>query len=329
MTAVQLITVTRQDADLRVDRWFKRHFPELPHGYIEKLLRKGQIRVDGGRARSNQRLEEGQVIRVPPIRNMETPQPKAFNADMTEREVEDLRRRVLFKDEHVIALNKPAGLAVQGGSKVGQHLDGMLDALRFGKDERPKLAHRLDKDTSGVLILGRTANATAKLAEAFQTRQVRKLYWALVVGRPLPAEGTINAPLSKLGGHGRERMELDREMGKKAISNYRTVSFAGRRLTWLELEPLTGRTHQLRAHCSLLGTPILGDGKYGGQGAFVDAEDVEKKLHLHARAIDLPLPGGGRKIIEAGLEGHLQASFEYLGFTELEAGPSFEALPDA
>ena len=328
MSAVQLITVTRQDADLRVDRWFKRHFPELPHGYVEKLLRKGQIRVDGGRARSNQRLEEGQVIRVPPIRNMETPAPKAFNDKMSEQEVQDLRDRVLFKDDDVIALNKPAGLAVQGGSKVNTHLDGMLDALRFGRQERPKLAHRLDKDTSGVLVLGRSAASTAKLAEAFQTRQVRKLYWALVVGRPLPQEGTIDAPLSKLGGHGRERMELDRAMGKKAISNYRTVSFAGRRITWLELEPRTGRTHQLRAHTSLLGTPILGDGKYGGQGAFVDGEDIEKKLHLHARAIALPLADGRMKIIEAPLSGHFAKSLAYFGFTEDEAGQPFEALPD-
>ncbi len=310
MSGVQSIAVAEGDDDIRLDRWFKRHFPELSHGRLEKLLRTGQVRIDGKRATAGDRLAQGQVVRVPPLQPT-TPKPEpAVDA----REAGKLQRLVLHRDDHVLAIDKPAGLAVQGGTGTPHHLDGMLDALRFGAVERPRLVHRLDRDTSGVLLLARTAAAAAALAEAVRDKDAEKIYWAIVVGVPQPRAGRIDRPMAKRRGHGGERVALDGEDAQRAITDYRTLDTAGRRAAWLELAPVTGRTHQLRVHCGALGTPILGDGKYGGTGAFLPGAELPDQLHLHARRIRVPHPRGGVLEVSAPLPPHVRQTFRYLGF---------------
>lgn len=327
MSGVQTRTVAEDEAELRLDRWFRRHAPQLTHGMLEKLLRSGQIRVDGRRARSNQRLEPGQVVRIPPLPETPAPAPEPKPA-VSDADAQALREAVLYRDDHVIALNKPPGLAVQGGSGTERHLDAMLEALRFGA-ERPRLVHRLDKDTSGVLLLGRSASAAARLAAAFRSRAARKLYWAVVVGVPKPRQGRIDAPLAKLPGRLGDKVAVDEDDGKRAVTWYRTVE-AVKRAAWLELDPRTGRTHQLRAHCALLHTPILGDGKYGGAEAFLSGQGVSRKLHLHARAIRMPHPAGQGVIeVVAPLPQHLAATFGFFGFDERAAGKPFAAFDEA
>jgi 23S rRNA pseudouridine955/2504/2580 synthase len=328
MSEIQILTITTDEADLRLDRWFKRHFPEISHGLLEKWLRAGNVRVDGKRAKSNQRLEAGQSVRVPPLPKDPPPAapPRPVVDDKTARMLQDA---VLYRDDDVIVLNKPPGLAVQGGTGMSDnHLDAMLDALCFG-GERPRLVHRLDKDTSGVLLLGRTASAAAKLAASFKSRSARKCYWALVAGLPQHRQGRIDAPLSKLGGKGNEKVAVDEDDGKHAVTYYRVVDNALKRAAWLEMEPRTGRTHQLRAHCVLLGTPILGDGKYGGKEALIEGTGVSRKLHLHARALRLPHPRGGKMLeIVAPLPPHIKTSFAFFGFTEADAGRPFTAFDE-
>lgn len=319
MSGVTTINVTVDEADLRLDRWFKRHYPGLPHVQLQKLLRKGHVRVDGKRAKANTRLEAGQTIRVPPMDASATKDQSAKPskpAVFSDEEIAELRERVLHIDDDIIALDKPPGLAVQGGTGIKKSIDGMLGALKFDKSERPKLVHRLDKDTSGILLLGRTAKATAKLTEAFRSKTARKVYWAIVVGSPdLPA-GRIDLALSKMPGQKGERMVPDPEKGKRATTFYRTIEKASRKATWLSLEPVTGRTHQLRVHMEALGTPILGDGKYGGQESFLQGPGLSRKMHLHARAIRIPHPSG--KLIEviAPLPDHMQATWQFFGFDE-------------
>lgn len=330
MSAVEICTVADDEAELRLDRWFKRHVPQLNHGMLEKLLRTGQIRVDGKRAQSNTRLAAGQQIRVPPIPEQAAPPPTAPKAKpkVSDADAKALQDAILYIDDQVIALNKPAGLAVQGGTGTDKHLDGMLDALRFGA-ERPRLVHRLDKDTSGVILLGRTAAAAAKLAAAFKTRAARKLYWALVVGVPKPRQGLIDAPLAKLPGKMGDKVAVDEDDGKRAVTAFRTVE-AVKRAAWLEMEPRTGRTHQLRAHCALIETPILGDGKYGGAEAFLSGQGVSRKLHLHARAIRVPHPVQGTVLeVVAPLPEHIANTFAFFGFEEREAGVPFAGIPKA
>ncbi|OAN53839.1 RNA pseudouridine synthase [Paramagnetospirillum marisnigri] len=330
MSDVQNLTVLAEEAELRLDRWFRRHFPAIGHGLLEKWLRAGNVRVDGKRAKSNQRLESGQIIRVPPLPTSPPPDAAPKPVVVDEKTARMLHDAVLYKDDDVIALNKPPGLAVQGGTGMDDHhLDAMLDVLRFGSAERPKLVHRLDKDTSGVLLLGRTAAATAKLAAAFKSRAARKCYWSLVVGLPSHRQGRIDAPLSKLGGKGAEKVAVDEEDGKHAVTYFRVVDNALKRASWLEMEPRTGRTHQLRAHCVLLGTPILGDGKYGGKTALIEGTGVSRKLHLHARAVRLPHPRTGKLLeVIAPLPGHIKASFDFFGFSEGDAGRPFEAFEE-
>ena len=225
---------------------------------------------------------------------------------------------VIFRDEQVIVLNKPAGLAVQGGPGIVRHVDGMLDALRDGSEHRPRLVHRIDRDTSGLLLLARTPGVAGHLAASFRGRDVRKTYWAVVVGRPSPAEGVIDLPLARLGagpGSLTVAAERDEEDAAHALTEYAVKDAAARKLSWLELSPLTGRTHQLRVHCEALGTPILGDPKYGGEAAHLDG--FPDQLHLHARALDLPHPAGGRLSVAAELPPHMRDTFRTLGF---EAG---------
>jgi 23S rRNA pseudouridine955/2504/2580 synthase len=322
---VATLTVAADEAQLRLDRWFKRHFPALGHGRLEKLLRTGQIRLDGRRAEAGTRVAPGQLIRVPPLGD-QAPPPRPAAAPPSEADAAMLRKAVLHIDADVLAINKPAGLAVQGGTGTERHLDALLDALRFDAKERPRLVHRLDKDTSGVLVLARSAAAAAALAESFRGKAARKVYWALVVGVPAPRSGRIDRPLAKLPGRAGERVVADEE-GKQAVTLYRTLAHAGGRIAWLALEPLTGRTHQLRAHCAALGTPILGDGKYGGAAAHPGGIPNARRLHLHARALALPHPKGGMLRIVAPLPPHLAETWRFFGFGEDEATDPWEEAP--
>jgi len=314
---VRAVTVTASEAELRLDRWFKRHFPDLSHGRLEKLLRKGQVRVDGKRAKSGQRLAAGQMVRIPPLGAAQRPAAKRTAESISDEDAQALQDAVLYRDEFVIAINKPSGLAVQGGTGTRRHLDGMLDALRFGASERPRLVHRLDRDTSGVLILGRTATATAALARSFRQRSARKLYWAVTVGTPAPLTGRIDQPLAKGTLRGGERMmaaqsEEAGEPGRKAVTLYRVIEHAAKEAALVALSPLTGRTHQLRVHLAGRGTPILGDGKYGGSDAFLPGRRA--KLHLHARRLVMPMEGGKTLDITAPPPPHIIETFKFFGF---------------
>ena len=317
MTAA-LHAVTDDEEGVRLDRWFRRHFPGVPQSSIQKWCRTGQIRVDGHRADAATRLAPGQQVRVPPLPAAPPPQAPRPPDSRAARELEDM---LLYRDEQLLVLNKPAGLPVQGGPGITRHLDGMLDALRGSGADRPRLVHRLDRDTSGVLVLARTPGVAAKLASAFRTRDVEKTYWALVAGRPIPSEGRIDLSLRREAGPRGERTraaERDDEEAARAITDFRTLDSAGSRVAWLELKPLTGRTHQLRVHCVALRTPIVGDLKYHepDQNNAFSAEiyGLPEQLHLHARALDLPHPAGGRVRVEAPLPPHMRESFRTLGF---------------
>jgi 23S rRNA pseudouridine955/2504/2580 synthase len=311
MTGVEVRAVAADEGEIRLDRWFHRHFPELGHGRLQKLLRSGQIRVDGRRAAANARLLAGQSIRIPPLGEPGSgPAPRRGAVAPSPQDADWLRSRILHQDEALLVLNKPAGLAVQGGTGTTRHLDGMLGALAAGGD-RPRLVHRLDRDTSGLLVIARSAPAAARLTQAFRRHQVDKLYWALVVGRPPAVAGLIDRPLAKQAGGRGERIESVAE-GQAARTRYRTVARAGRIASWLALQPLTGRTHQLRVHCTLLGTPIQGDRKYGGPAAC--PAGAPAGLMLHAREIRLPHPDGGRLALSAPLDPVVRAGFAWLGF---------------
>lgn len=329
MSGVQQIEVSSDEGEVRLDRWFKRRFPALTHGRLEKLLRTGQVRVDGGRAKANQRLQPGQIVRVPPLGpSPDGEAPRKSAAPLSERDVAEIQKMVLYKDDELIVLNKPHGLAVQGGTKTTRHIDGMLDGLMFGGKERPRLVHRLDRDTSGVLVVARTAKSAGALARAFQSRDMEKVYWALVIGHPEHDAGTISAALAKTGGRGNERMEWDDEEGQSAVTDYRVVATAARKISWLELMPHTGRTHQLRAHCKLIGTPIIGDGKYAvtnpDPDQRVDLHDgllaeVADRMCLHARSLTIPRYGRKPLTVTAPLPKHLSDAFDDLGFSESDA----------
>jgi 23S rRNA pseudouridine955/2504/2580 synthase len=304
MSGVETRTVGAEEGEVRLDRWFRRHFPEIGHGRLQRLLRTGQVRVDGRRAQAHVRLSPGQTIRIPPLpADQPAPAPApAVAGRIDPADADWLRSRILFEDHALLVLDKPAGLAVQGGTGTRRHVDGILQAWAAG-GERPRLVHRLDRDTSGLLIVAKTAAAAAKLTEAFRRQRVDKLYWALVVGRPPETQGWIDQPLAKQPGRGGERVAAS-EAGVPARTFYRVVARAGKVATWLALKPLTGRTHQLRAHAALLGTPMVGDGKYGGA----------KGLMLHAHEIRLPHPDGGMVEFTAPLSDPVLAGFRWLGF---------------
>jgi 23S rRNA pseudouridine955/2504/2580 synthase len=314
------VTVASEDGAVRLDRWFRRHYPALGHGRLERLLRTGRIRVDGKRARSGDRVTPGQAIRVPPLEEMTAPAPQV-SQQLSRGDEAMLRDAVLHRDDAVIALNKPPGLAVQGGSGTERHLDGMLDALRFGSEVRPRLVHRLDKDTSGVLVVARTAAAAGFLTRAFREKATRKIYWAIVVGLPKLRQGRIDLALAKLPGREGERVRADAEDGKRAITYYHVVDNVGSEASWLALLPVTGRTHQLRAHCAAIGTPILGDAKYGAAAAHLAGVPGAKRVHLHARALSIPHPLGGTLRVIAPLPRHMRQSWEFFGFADDVADP--------
>ena len=308
MSAVQVLTVAGEEGEQRLDRWFRRRFPHVTQGAVEKMCRTGQLRVDGGRAKAADRVVPGMEIRVPPLPEGEAPKP--VESRMAKTDVGMIQDAVLWKDEHMIVLNKPAGLPSQGGSGQGtRHVDALAEALKFGCKEKPKLVHRLDKDTSGVLLLARTDRVARALSEALRHREARKIYWAVVAGVPDPRQGSIKFGLVKAPGRGRggegEKMlcvhpakVAETEGAKRARTDYFTLWFLGTRLSWMALEPVTGRTHQLRAHMAEIGHPILGDGKYGGArqenpgdgwGA-AGGGDISRKLHLHARSLTIEHP---------------------------------------
>ena len=328
MSGVQQIEIKPQDADQRLDRWFKRHFPTLAHGRLEKLLRTGQVRLDGKRAKAGDRVEAGQVVRVPPLgdaavateKNDRPRKPSAAD----ESWAATLKKSVLYKDDDVLVIDKPAGLAVQGGSGLSVSVDDLLDLLQFDAKERPRLVHRLDRDTSGVMALARSAKAAKALADAFRHKDARKIYWAVVVGLPRIAAGQIDAPLQKSGSKGLERVHVDEE-GKNAVTQFATIERAAKKAAWLALMPVTGRTHQLRAHCVELGSPILGDGKYAGGAAFISKHDLPRQLHLHARRLRLPHPSGKGWIdVTAPLPAHMKKTWAFFGFSAKPDHDPFE-----
>jgi len=325
MIATDTVTVAGEDESIRLDRWFRRHYPALGHSRLERLLRTGRIRVDGKRAHSGDRVATGQAIRIPPLDEMSAPTPHVTR-QVSAGDEAMLRDAVLHRDDAVIVLNKPPGLAVQGGSGTERHLDGMLEALRFGSEVRPRLVHRLDKETSGVLVLARTVAAATFLTRAFREKTTRKIYWAIVVGVPRPARGRIELALAKLPGRAGEKM-APAEDGQPAVTYYAVVEHAGTKAALLALMPVTGRTHQLRAHCAAIGTPILGDGKYGGGAAHLPGVPGPRLLHLHARSISLPHPRRGTLAVEAALPPQLQETWRFLGFAEPDGDPFAELEP--
>ena len=325
--------VGTDEGGIRLDRWFKRYYPDITHGAVEKLLRTGQVRVDGKRAKASDRLQVGQAIRIPPqlqgkAAEAAEPREPTFN-DGDKKLIEKL---VIYEDQTVFVLNKPSGLATQGGSGITKHMDGMLEALQGKKRQRPRLVHRLDRDTSGVILVARTVPAAATLSEALRHRDARKIYWALVKGVPRPHKGIIKLALAKETGFGRhgkdERMapaDEDDAHAKSAVTYYAVLGTAADQYAWVALKPVTGRTHQLRAHMAAIGTPIVGDFKYGGPAAKGMGE-LEDRLHLHAHSIDIAHPEGGRLRATASLPPHMVQAWRLFGFDAKRAEDPFEEL---
>ncbi|MEB3415880.1 RluA family pseudouridine synthase [Alteriqipengyuania sp. WL0013] len=306
---VRQFTVAADDDGIRLDRWFKRHLPQIGFGMVSRWARTGQVRVDGKRVKPDDRLAAGQVLRVPPGGAAAKPRKPV---ELSEED-RSLAADILIREtKAALVLNKPPGLATQGGTGTTRHVDRLLDAYADGDAPRPRLVHRLDKDTSGVLLIARTPGSAAFFSKRFSGRSAKKIYWALVVGVPEIHEGLIEAPLAKQPGTGGEKMHVDDE-GAPAKTRYRVVERAGNRAAWLELEPLTGRTHQLRVHCAAMGHPIVGDGKYGGQDAFLTGS-ISRKMHLHARRLIIDSPGAGKIDVTAELPDHFAESMEQLGF---------------
>lgn len=318
MKEVRTLFVDAGEDGVRLDRWFKRRWPHLNHIQIQKLARSGQIRVDGGRAKPDTRLSAGSQVRVPPLPDAPRPEDKG---KLDPRDIAYAKSLVLYEDEEVLALNKPAGLAVQGGTKTTRHIDRLLSAWGEGL-ERPRLVHRLDRDTSGVLVLGKTPGAAARLSGAFAKRRAQKTYWALVAGLPKPGEGVLELPLAKKGVGDREMVvpvDPKDPLAEPAETEFVTLSRAADKVAWMALWPHTGRTHQLRAHMLALGHPILGDPKYATEASRALSEGL--KLQLHARRLVLAHPSRGQLILEAPVSPELAAGFERFGFDEHEADP--------
>jgi 23S rRNA pseudouridine955/2504/2580 synthase len=314
---VRQFHVADDDDGVRLDRWFKRRLPDVTFATVSRWARTGQLRINGARAEPGDRVAAGQIIRVPPAESAVapakgTPRPRPI---LTDEQIALAESLVIHRDAQALVINKPPGLATQGGTKTHAHVDGLLDALMFERDDRPRLVHRLDKDTSGALLLARTSKAAAQFAKSFASRTARKVYWALVVGVPSIEDGMIELPLAKQPGTGGEKMHVDEEAGMPARTRYRVIELAGNRCAWLELQPHTGRTHQLRVHMAAIGHPIVGDGKYGGPEAFLSGS-ISRKMHLHARRIRIDHPDGTPLDVIAPLPEHFSNSLASLGFEE-------------
>jgi 23S rRNA pseudouridine955/2504/2580 synthase len=304
--------IAEDDDGIRVDRWFKRHRPGTPHALIARWTRSGDLRLDGQKADVSDRVATGQSLTMPiPPTEPQDPRPQRAR-DLTPAEIATAESMVIHSDSCSIVLNKLPGLATQGGTRTESHVDGLLGALQGHTSVRPKLVHRLDKDTSGALLIARSSRAAAHFAKSFANRTARKTYWALVVGVPEIQQGEINLSLAKQPGSGGEKMHVD-ENGQVARTRYRVIERAGNSCAWVELQPLTGRTHQLRVHMAAIGHPIVGDGKYGGKGSFLTGS-ISRKLHLHSRRIRVDHPDGGVLDISADLPEHFAASMESIGF---------------
>ncbi|MDZ7587857.1 MAG: RluA family pseudouridine synthase [Parasphingorhabdus sp.] len=323
---VRQFTIAPDDDDIRLDRWFKRHMADVPFNIVSRWARTGQLRLDGKRVGPGDRIGAGQIIRVPPAEIERPGRPEKARVDLTPDVIEFAQSLVIHRDEAAIVVNKPPGLATQGGSKTNTHLDGMLDALSYGAETRPRLVHRLDKDTSGVLLLARSAGSAAFFSKRFSGRSARKIYWALVMGVPEISDGMIDLPLAKQPGTGGEKMHVDEEEGAAARTRYRVIEVAGNRASWVELQPFTGRTHQLRVHMAAIGHPIVGDGKYGGKDAFLTGT-ISRKMHLHARRLIIEHPKAGKLDVRADLPEHFAESMEQLGL-DMALGDAMVLIED-
>ena len=315
MAGITNSVVEPDEAGMRLDRWFKVRYPGLRFGHLQKLLRSGQVRVDGGRVKTNTRLEAGQSVRVPPL----DATAEAAGADTgPSGDAADLRQYLIHEDDDVYVFDKPSGLAVQGGSGLSRHVDGMLEALRDRRGRKPRLVHRLDRETSGVLVVAKTRSAAQKIAQAFRDRATRKIYWALVKGVPKARQDRISNWLVKESGEDGDRMRVATQRvkdGSHAVSLYSVVDQAGQNLAWLSMRPVTGRTHQLRAHAAHIGHPIIGDAKYFNIRNWKLPGGMQNRLHLHARRIVVPAPGGGLLDVTAPLPPHMRQSWNLLGLS--------------
>jgi len=324
---VQNLIVGADEAGMRVDRFLEARFPGLSFSHIQRIIRKGELRVNGKRAQPKQRLESGQAVRVPPLRlDQDARQPAASAADDKTRHF--LKSITIYEDADVLVLNKPMGLAVQGGSGTTRHIDGMLDALRDREGQRPRLVHRLDKDTAGCLLVAKTRFAASALAKTFRSREARKIYWALVAGVPKPRQGRISTFLAKEEREDDSIMRIARhgEAGAShAVTYYAVVDTSARRLAWLSLKPVTGRTHQLRAHMAHIGHPIIGDPKYFTKENWELPGGMQNRLHLLARRLVVPHPRGGTIDASAPLPPHMTQSWNLLGLDATRYDPIIEA----
>jgi 23S rRNA pseudouridine955/2504/2580 synthase len=321
-TPVETIKVRKDEDGLRLDRWFKIHFPDVGYTYLQKLLRSGQVRVNSKRVEAKQRLEAGQKVRVPAVVRQPAKQKAGLDAAQTatasKADRDLIEGMILYEDDHVLVLNKPFGLAVQGGTGTKRHIDGILAGMadRFG--DRPRLVHRLDRDTTGVLLIAKYRDAAAKLGRVFQTRSAAKTYWALVKGVPKPPQGKVAAALVKASGPEGDRVRKaepgEQDKAMHATTHYSVIDRVAHKAAWVSLKPVTGRQHQLRAHMALIGHPIVGDNKYGAADVLVDS-GIDTKLHLHARRLVLPHPFvPGTKIdVTAPLPPHMLKSWDMLG----------------
>jgi 23S rRNA pseudouridine955/2504/2580 synthase len=319
------VIVSEADNGQRLDRWLKKQYPEIPFGQMQKILRTGQLRVDGKRAKGDARLATGQIIRIPP--QMTSPQPKEARG-LSQKNVDYIQSMVIYKDDYIIALNKPSGLATQGGTKISKHIDGLLDGLKFGGD-RPHLVHRLDKDTSGVLLLARSAKAARAMGEIFQSRDIHKYYWAITTPAPDQMQGKIKSAIAKVSGVGGERMmAVDDEDGKMALTYYSVMEKIKDSVAWVAFWPRTGRTHQIRVHAAEMGCPLLGDFKYEHTQPFLQENpDLPESLHLHARRIIFKHPFTNKKVdITAPIGIDMKKTFKFFGFDADDKSDPFEDM---
>jgi len=323
---VQTVAVTADESGMRVDRFFEARFPGLSFSHIQRIIRKGEVRVNGKRTQPKARLETGQAVRIPPLK-VEAPAPRD-DAPAAQKDRAFLKSIILFEDADVMVLNKPMGLAVQGGSGTTRHIDGMLGTMRGPDGQRPRLVHRLDKDTAGCLLVAKTRFAAAALAKTFRSRSARKIYWALVAGVPKPAQGRISTYLAKQEVEEDSYMRIAKHGEKDAVhavTYYAVVEPAAHKFAWISLKPVTGRTHQLRAHMAHVGNPIVGDPKYFNIENWEFPGGVQNKLHLLARRIAVPHPRGGTIDVSAPLPPHMEQSWNLLGFDAKRYDPIEDA----